>query len=262
MKRIKLLLVALSLITVTLTSCGKEDSHTLRISTTTSVQNSGLLDYLVKEFEGLTFEDENGSEYKIKIDYIANGSGAAIKLGESGDVDLLIVHSEDAEIAFMNNGHGVDRKSFMYNYFYVVGPQELKIQSDLCNQLFYSRGDNSGTHVAEKNMWISLGCQPLGNNYKETGKGMLDTLVIANEQSGYTLTDNATWLKNKEDLQYLQKVGDGPQNTYSVITVNPEKNSSINEVDAKVFYEWLISNETGALIEAYQINGESLFYAL
>ncbi len=262
MRSIKLLLVVVGSIAVTLASCGSDDSHTLRISTTTSIHNSGLLDYLVEEFEELTFEDEKGNVYKIEINYIANGSGAAIKLGESGDVDLLIVHSEDAELTFMNNGHGVDRKSFMYNYFYVVGPDELKEDVDLCNELFYSRGDNSGTHVAEKNMWATLGCQPVSNSYKETGKGMLDTLVIANEQSGYTLTDNATWLKNKEDLQYLQKVGDGPQNIYSVITVNPEKNTSINRVDAKIFYDWLISSETAELIEGYQINGESLFYAL
>ncbi len=261
MRNIKLSLVV-GLILAILASCGSDDSHKLRISTTTSVQNSGLLDYLVEEFEELKFEDENGNEYKIEIDYIANGSGAAIKLGESGDVDLLIVHSEDAELTFMNNGHGVDRESFMYNYFYVVGPDALNEKEELCNELFYSRGDNSGTHVAEKNMWTELGCQPVSDNYKETGKGMLDTLVIANEQNGYTLTDNATWLKNKDDLQYLQKVGDGPKNIYSVITVNPEKNTSINGVDAKIFYDWLISSETAELIEGYQINGESLFYAL
>ncbi len=258
----KYIVLVVSTSTLILTACGDESVHTLRISTTTSVQNSGLLDYLIEEFESYNFTSANDEEYKIEIDYIANGSGAAIELGKSGDVDLLIVHSEEAELAFMEDGHGVSREQFMYNFFYITGPDTIVDERELCNNLFYSRGDNSGTHVAEKNMWLDLGCKPTGENYKETGKGMLDTLVIANEQNGYTLTDNATWLKNSSSLQYLQKVANGPENRYSVITVNPEKNSKINEVDAILFYNWLISDETGDFIEAYKINGESLFYKL
>lgn len=229
---------------------------TLILATTTSTQDSGLLDVLVPRFEG-----ETG--YFVKA--IAVGSGQAMAMGHKGEADLLLVHSPEAELQFMAEGHGVDRRLIMHNAFILVGPVQdpagvkgLKAAEALKKllsggALFVSRGDNSGTHALEKKLWKAAGLNPDGQKgYQQTGLGMGQTLNVAAEKKGYTLTDRGTFLAMKKTLGLAILVEGDPRlrNVYHTILVNPARFPRVNAAGAKALADFLVRKDIQALIGA------------
>lgn len=249
------------------------ENPVIRLSTTTSVNDSGLLPYLQP-----TFEADTG--YKLEI--TSNGTGAAIKLGETGDADCLLVHAKASEEEFINAGYGVERIPFMYNYFVICGPSaDPAGVKDAANATeafkaiaaegkagFVSRGDDSGTHKAELKIWEAAGIEPTADDtwYMSAGAGMGTCLNQASEGQNYILTDKGTYLANKENLglEILLEQSDEMMNTYSVIAVNPEKNPDTNIDGANAFIEWITSDKALELIADYgkADYGEALFYIL
>lgn len=250
----------------------KEESKeegSIILSTTTSTQDSGLLDFILPKFE-----EETGTKVKV----VAVGTGKAIEMGVNGEADILLVHAKASEEEFVKEGHGTERKDVMYNDFVLVGPKDdpinLKKESpkDIKASLatisetktsFVSRGDDSGTHKKELEIWKDSAITPDPEWYIESGSGMSETLKIANEKGAYTLTDRATYLSLKDTLQ-LEIVVEGDDNLfnqYGIIPVNPEKNEKINESGAKVFMDWLLSDETQKLIGEFGVEeyGQPLF---
>ncbi|GHV96371.1 tungsten ABC transporter substrate-binding protein [Spirochaetia bacterium] len=237
---------------------------TIRLSTTTSTQDSGLLDYILPVFT---------AETGWKVDVISVGTGAALKMGEDGEADVLLVHAKAQEETFVAAGHGLKRFDVMYNDFIVVGPSAplahngdvngtFKAIADR-NLPFVSRGDKSGTHTMELNLWKAAGVDPakLGK-YTSAGQGMGATLQMASELLAYTLADRATWLKQKGSaLTIVCEKGSELLNFYGVIAVNPAKNSQINAQGAQDFINWIRSPATQTLIGGYGVAefGGSLF---
>ena len=244
----------------------------IRLSTTTSVNDSGLLPYLLP-----VFEKETG--YKVEVQ--SAGTGAAIQKAEDGNADLILVHAKQSEEEFLAKGFGVERLPFMYNYFVIVGPKDdpagikdckdaasafAKIQQS--GSKFVSRGDDSGTHKAELKIW-GEGKAPdpaKADWYISAGKGMGDCLTMANEMGAYCLTDKATYLSMQKDLKLdiLLEKGEDMKNTYSLIAVNPEKVDGVNEEGAKALIDWMLGDEASKLIADYgqKEYGVSLFTLL
>lgn len=240
------------------------------LSTTTSTENSGLLEAILPDFTAKT-----GIEVKV----IAVGSGKAIQLGVDGEADVLLVHAKASEEQFVADGYGVERFDVMYNDFVLVGPKadEAGIKAaagkdilksfEMINQdkiKFISRGDDSGTHKKELEYWKAINIEPSGDNYISAGKGMGDVLLMASEMQAYTLTDRATYLSMKSNLD-LEIIVEGDAlmfNQYGVIAVNPDKNSLVNNAGANAFIEWILSKETQELISKFGVDefGQSLFY--
>ncbi len=233
-------------------SSGKE----LILATTTSTQDSGLLDVIVPLYEKQTGD-------KVKV--IAVGSGAALELGRKGNADVLLVHSPAAEEAYMKEGAGINRTRVMYNDFVIVGPAadpaKIKGMKDSAAAMkaiqdakapFYSRGDNSGTHAAEQTLWKAANLAvPKGQPwYAETGQGMGATLTVALEKNGYTISDRATWLASaKKDQQPILVEGDAKLfNVYHVIPVNPEKFPAVNKTSAEQFRQFMVAKDTLSVI--------------
>lgn len=243
------------------------DLPKIKLATTTSTYHSGLLDYLLPKFT-----KETGYE----VDVLATGTGKALKMGEHGDVDLVITHAPAAEQAFIDAGFGIEPHHLMYNDFVIVGPkndpakikgktsaaQALKMIAE-DNQIFISRGDDSGTEKKENALWASLNMTPTFENYRSIGQGMGPTLTMAYETQGYTLTDRGTWLayQSKLDLDILVEGDQALFNPYQVILVNPERYQGLNTKGARTFSDWLISEHGQALINQYQLKGEQLFTA-
>lgn len=239
----------------------------IKMATTTSTQDSGLLDAILPEFT-------KDTGYEIEV--IAVGTGAAIKMGESGDVDVILVHSRAAEDKFVADGFGVDRKDVMYNDFLFIGPKDdpagIKGTGDAVAALkaiaekqatFVSRGDDSGTHKKEVKIWEAAGIEPAGEWYKSVGKGMGDTYRMADEMKGYTLIDRATFLANQDKYE-LEAMVEGDKlllNPYGVIAVNPEKYPNVNNDGALAFIEWMTSEKGQKLIGEYGVDkyGQALF---
>lgn len=237
----------------------------LRLATTTSTRDSGLLDVLVPRFE---------KSNACRVDVIAVGTGAALKLGEAGDVDVLLVHARSAEEAFMKAGHGIRHEPIMHNEFIIAGSPDdparvrgtraadalIRIAAE--KQQFVSRGDDSGTHKREAELWNAAGGRPKWEGYIECGQGMGPTLVIADELNAYVLTDEATWLKQSANFQLVPLVtgAEDLRNPYAAIVVNPETHSFVNAKLAAAFIDFLISAETQRMISAYRINGQVLFH--
>jgi tungstate transport system substrate-binding protein len=245
-------------------------SKTVILATTTSTQDSGLLDLLIP-----AFEKESG--YQIKT--ISVGSGQAMKMGERGEADVLLVHSPDAEKTFMADGFGASRRLVMHNDFVIVGPpaDPAKVRGAgssvdalkrvaRTGSLFASRGDNSGTHAKEKGLWKGAGVNPDGQNwYQQTGLGMGQTLNVAAEKKGYTLTDRATFLALKKTLGLVIFVEDDSRllNIYHVIEINSARWPKVNAAGGKAFADYMVSSKAQEIIGRFGIDkfGAPLFFA-
>jgi tungstate transport system substrate-binding protein len=239
----------------------------LILATTTSTQDSGLLDVLVPAFEEST-------GYVVKT--VAVGSGQALQMGEEGNADVLLVHSPAAEEELVAGGAGIDRALVMHNSFLVAGPATDPAAIDALTAVvdaftriaatessFASRADDSGTHTKELGYWKKARITPAGAWYLETGQGMAATLRIASEKAAYTLTDRATWLATKDEVQLAEMVIEDPTllNPYSVIVVNPEMFPKANAAGARAFADFLLSDAGQQLIGAFGVDtyGEPLF---
>lgn len=230
----------------------------LKMSTTTSTENSGLLGVLLPHFE---------NKYKVRIYVIAVGTGQALKLGERGDVDIVFVHARELEDKFIADGYGIDRRDVMYNDFIIVGPHEdsAKIRGvrsaveafrriSISNAVFISRGDKSGTHVKELEIWKSAGIKPSGKWYIESGKGMGEVLNMAQEKIAYTLSDRGTYLAygKKIELKILLEEDPILFNPYGIIAVNPLKHPHVNYKKAGEFIDWVTSREGQYIIANFK----------
>ncbi len=267
--KILLLAVIMTVISIVLPLQSLAAPKTLILATTTSTQDSGLLDILLP-----LFEKESG--YKVKT--IAVGSGQAMVLGEKGEADVLLVHSPEAEKKFMTAGFGSNRELIMYNDFILVGPaaDQAKVKGAksavealkrIARQgaLFVSRGDNSGTHSKEKGLWKGADINPEGMKwYQQTGLGMGQTLNVTAEKRGYTLTDRATYLSLRKSLglEILLEGDNKLLNIYHVIEINKLKWPKVNGVGAKAFADFLVAKRTQELIGRYGVEkyGAPLFF--
>ncbi len=240
-------------------------NQTIRLATTTSTENSGLLHFLLPEFE-------QQSGYKVHV--IAVGTGKALKMGQAGDVDVLLVHAKEAENAFIKQGFGRKRYAVMYNDFILIGPANdpaaistspsaaIALERiDAAQQLFISRGDDSGTHKKEKKLWAAATISPAGQWYREIGQGMGKAIQMADELDAYTLTDRGTWLsyKDKTRLKLLYQGDKLLFNPYGIIAVNPKLHADINARGADALIQWLISAPAQQLIGQYKKHGQLLF---
>ncbi|MHA1371825.1 MAG: substrate-binding domain-containing protein [Promethearchaeota archaeon] len=248
------------------------------LSTTTSTENSGLLDYLLSDFE---------PNYSCDVEVVAVGTGAALENGRNGNADLLLVHARDLELEFVRDGYGYHRVTFMYNKFFLVGPKDdpvgistaafnnithaFELCASSCDEAtpFISRGDNSGTHFRERMIWneTSFKQAPDGSTdkwYKESGDGMSATLTLANELGGYTLTDSGTWYSLEDQLVNLRIVVENDEtgilmNPYSFILINKTLYPHVNQELAELFVAWCLSPHGQAKINNFTINGHQLF---
>jgi len=238
----------------------------LRLSTTTSTDNSGLLKVLLPPFEKAT---------GVAVDVIAVGTGKALKLGESGDVDVVLVHDPGLEEKFLAGGFGVDRRSVMHNDFVVVGPKDdpeglrgARSAADAFRKLaagkapFVSRGDESGTHQKEKALWKAAGVTPAGAWYMQAGQGMGEVLQMADEKRGYALADRGTFIayERKVDLVVVSEGDPALFNPYSVIAVNPARNPHVRYDLARRFVDYLTGPEGQEVIAGFRIEGKQLFF--
>lgn len=240
--------------------------ESVRLSTTTSTENSGLLKHLLPAFEAKT---------GIQVKVISVGTGKALELGRNGDVDVTLVHARQLEDKFVQEGWGVERRDVMANDFLVVGPESdpAKVRGGkdvvaafariaASGARFISRGDNSGTDVMEKGYWQAAGTRPAGAAYVSAGLGMGEVLNMAAEMRAYTLTDRATYgaYKAKTGLAILVEGDKRMFNPYGIIAVNPAKRPGVNYRGAKQLIEWMTSPEGQARIAAFKPGGEQLFF--
>jgi len=270
---VALVVILLALITIGVLAFSDvfTQKETLKIATTTSLEDTGLLNVLESEFEA--------KNPNVDVQIISAGTGQALEYGKKGDVDLVMVHSKKQEETFINDGYGTNRTIFAYNYFYIVGPENdsaviknisptdafKKIMaggeadSDLVK--FVSRGDNSGTYTRELTLWNSTGVDyntsVQGKEwYIESGKGMGDTLILANEKSAYTLSDSGTYLAFKGNISLVALVTEGKDliNVYSLIPINPAKFSDTNTADADKWIAFVTSTEGQNIIKDYGLD--------
>lgn len=242
------------------------DVERLKMATTTSTDNSGLLAVLNPPFE---------NKYNVKLDVISVGTGKAIRLGKNGDVDLIFVHAPGAEKKFVSDGYGIEREPVMHNDFVIVGPNDDPVgltKAKTINEamslllekqhIFVSRGDDSGTHKKEKSLWQSVGGEPTGHWYLAVGQGMGVVLRIADDKEAYTLTDRGTYLayKDKIKLTVVFKGDEALFNPYHVIMVNPDKHPHARIDLARKYSAFIRSEEGQALIRKFKVNNELLFY--
>ena len=253
-----------------------EEPQVLRLATTTSTADSGLLDAILPGFE---------AAHNARVDVVAVGTGQAIEIGQAGDADVILVHARAREDAFVEEGSGLARYDVMYNDFIIVGPTDdpagVQGMTSAAEALaaiaaaeapFASRGDDSGTHTKELSLWEKAGVTPEGDWYNSLGQGMGETLTFANESNAYTLTDRGTYLSMSATLPNLAIMVGGDSiadnadsallNPYGVIPVNPELSANINAELAQQFVDWLISPEVQEQIGQYGVEefGQPLFY--
>ena len=241
----------------------------ITVASTTSTEQSGLFRHLLPMFE---------QRSSIEVRVVALGTGQALDLARRGDADVVFVHARSAEEDFLREGHGVQRFPVMYNDFVVIGPRSdpagiaggtdtlaafRKIKTSAA--AFVSRGDRSGTHVAEVNLWTAAGIdieKEKGPWYRETGQGMGPALNTAASMNAYLLADRATWLafKNRGELAILVEGDQRLLNQYGVMLVNPALHRSVKRAEGQAFIDWLISPEGQAAIADYKIEGEQLFF--
>ena len=266
LKKLSLLVASASMVFAT----GLMAKDSLMMATTTSTDNTGLLDYLAPKFE-----KETGTNLK----WVATGTGKALKMGGNCDVDILFVHAPASEKKFIATGFGGDRQQVMYNDFIIVGPKKdpasvsgmapsaalQKIRDEKAN--FFSRGDNSGTNKKELSLWknANVDAKSASTWYVQTGQGMLRTINMASEKSGYTMTDRGTWIKymsQKGEVNKMKVVVEGDKslfNQYSVVSINKEKCSNVKPELAKKFTNWVVSDSTQKTIADFRLLGQALF---
>jgi len=246
------------------------DAPVLMMATTTSTDNTGLLDELAPAFQEAT---------GIELRWTSVGTGKALELGKNCDVDVLLVHAPDLEKAFVSDGYGVNRKEVMYNDFVVIGPpsdpadvkgMSVKEAFETIRSkkaLFASRGDNSGTHATELELWKKAGIKEPDKEswYIQTGQGMLNTINIAAERDAYTLTDRGTFIKYEANhdgnppLVILVEGDESLFNQYSVIAINPKRCNNVKYDLAMKFIEWMTSQEAQKKIADFRLLGKQLF---
>ncbi len=252
-----------------LDSAAQADDKFIIVQSTTSTQNSGLLDYLIPGFKA-----KSGIDVRV----VAVGTGQAIRNATNGDGDVLLVHAKPAEEKFVAQGHGVKRFDLMYNDFVIVGPAKdpagIAGTQDVIEALgkiaeagaiFASRGDDSGTHKKEISLWKTASIDPTrqsGGWYRETGSGMGATLNAAVGMSAYTMTDRATWIsfKNKADFKIVVEGEARLFNQYGVILVNPERHPGVRARAGQSFIDWLLSTDGQNAIRDYKVDGQQLFF--
>ncbi|WP_049910920.1 substrate-binding domain-containing protein [Halorubrum coriense] len=245
--------------------------ETLTLTTTTSTYDTGLLDEIHTDFEEM---------YGVTVDAVAQGTGAALETARNGDSDIVMVHARGLEDEFMRNGYGINRRDLMFNDFVIVGPAddpagiegtgsatEALTTVAEAEATFVSRGDNSGTHTKELNLWEAAGTDPGGDWYQETGTGMGEALNAANQQGAYTLSDRGTFISQRSeiDLTILVQgpIEGGPEilaNPYGVMAVNPGVHENANYDLAMAYIGWITSPGVQNAISEYQVNGEQLFF--
>jgi tungstate transport system substrate-binding protein len=238
----------------------------LRLATTTSTENTGLLGAVLPPFQ---------KRFDITVDVIAVGSGKAMKLGENGDVDVVLSHAPALEAAFMASGFGVNRRDVMYNDFVIVGPaadpaglRQTKSAADAFRHIasaaapFISRGDESGTHEKEKDLWKAAAITPSGAWYIAAGAGMGQVLQMADEKHAYALSDRGTYLtfQSKDDLVIVSQGDTAMFNPYTIIAVNPARYPTARYFDAMTLIAWMTSPEGQQLIGNFTVGGEMLFH--
>jgi tungstate transport system substrate-binding protein len=235
------------------------------VASTTSTSDSGLLDYLNEYFENI---------YNIKVHVLSLGTGQALRTAQDGNVEILLVHHKDSELKFIENGFGLVRYNLMYNDFIIVGPKEhksscLNIEYKLKliyekKLTFISRGDDSGTHKKELDLWklLNFDTKDFESWYKKVGQGMGNTLLISNEKSAFTISDRATWIafNKKDNLKIICENLPPLLNQYGLILVNPDISNNLNIQDAKIYIDWLISDEGKQRINNFKKNGQQLFF--
>lgn len=257
----KLILLTTALLCLT-SFTAEAQQDLLRMATTTSTDNTGLLKTILP-----VFEEKTGYEVQV----VAVGTGKALKMGRDGDVDVVLVHARTAEDKFIAEGYGTERYDVMYNEFLLIGPEEdpagIKEAQSVSEALsliakkgstFISRGDDSGTHKKEQSLWGKL---PKGDWYVEAGQGMGKIIQIASELDAYTLTDSGTWLvfKEKSSLKKLYAGDRALYNPYGIIAVNPKLHTDANYVGANELIEWITSEDGQNLIGNFRFHTEQLF---
>lgn len=258
------LILLLILLSCSVTAQARE---MLRLATTTSTYNSGLLDYLLPHFE---------AEHDARVHVISVGTGKALRLGQDGDVDLVMTHAPVAEADFVALGYGIQPRALMFNDFVIIGPssdpagvRRYNAVPDVlraiasAQAIFVSRGDESGTHIKELELWQQAAVALPFKGYRAVGQGMGQVLSIADEMEGYTLTDRGTWLamRARLDASLLFQGDEILFNPYQVILVNPERHPDTNHAMARKLSDWLVSEEGQALINSFKVEGEQLFFA-
>jgi tungstate transport system substrate-binding protein len=264
-RRVFLHLIA-ALISLSFTTSFALAQQAIKLSTTTSTENSGLLKYLLPQFE---------RETNTKVHVISVGTGKALELAKNGDVDVTLVHARPSEDKFVVEGHGVNRRDVMYNDFVIVGPASdpagIKGSKDVLKALkqitgskakFISRGDNSGTDQMEKAYWTEIGAKPEGAAYISAGLGMGEVLSMAAELQAYTLTDRATYSAYRAKTGLAIAVEGDPRmfNPYGIIAVNPAKYKNINYKGAMQLIDWITSDAGQRRIAAFRVDGQQLFF--
>jgi tungstate transport system substrate-binding protein len=240
-------------------------AEVIRLATTTSTDNSGLFRKLLPHYEAASGD---------QVQVIAVGTGKALKLGEDGNVDVVLVHAPSAEVEFVERGFGVNRRSVMYNDFVLVGPptdpagvRGMRQASEALSRIaenrtvFVSRGDDSGTHKKERSLWELAAVKPDAFWYREAGQGMGTVLLMSSELQGYTLTDRGTWLAFEPKLQLEVLVEGDPLlfNPYGIIAVNPDLHRGVNYLGAMRLIAWITSVEGQELIREFTLGGRPLF---
>lgn len=237
----------------------------ITVASTTSTHDTGLLKHLNKYFT---------KEYNINVKVLSLGTGQAIRIAEDGNVEILLVHHLPSELEFMNKGYGLLRHDLMYNDFVLVGPND---DNKNCNSIedkldeisskrlkFISRGDDSGTHKKEKELWNLINIKPDSKStwYMSIGQSMGQTLLVTNNKMAYTLSDRSTWISfnRKENLKIVCQNLPPLFNQYGIILVNNKLNNKLNIKDAKKYIDWIISDKAKDLINNYKVNGEKLFF--
>jgi len=256
--------IILFILTIFFSTISKADNKII-IASTTSTYDTGLLNLLNEEFY---------KKYEVRVQVLSLGTGQAIRTAKDGNAEILLVHHKPSEIEFIDNGYGVERHEIMYNDYVLVGP---KNDNDLCksvqqklkqiyiNQyLFISRGDDSGTHRKELEMWDLTDIKVNKNKkwYLSVGQGMGSTLLIANEKQGYTLSDRSTWIafNNRQNLKIVCEDFPPLFNQYGIILVNSKLNKNLNYKDAKKYIDWFKTAEVKELINNFKAKGKQLFY--